>query len=107
MRQQSRATDIAIAAPIPIALRPRSNATGRMMAIAALRIAFGLIWSVDAVLKWQPAFRANFSQIVSDGAAGQPGFLSWWIGLWQLIVSGGPPIVAVRAGRTDAELAFV
>ena len=54
---------------MPIDLRrSRLDATSRMMAIAALRIAFGLIWSVDAALKWQPAFQANFSQIVSGVA---------------------------------------
>src|SRR5437899_12121479 len=91
---------------MPIALRPRSGANGRMMAIAALRIAFGLIWSVDAALKWQPAFQANFSQIVSGVAQGQPGFLSWWFGLWELIVSGRAPIFAVLAAITETYLAL-
>src|SRR2546430_17632592 len=47
MRQESRSTDIAMAAPMPVALRrSRSDATRRMTAIAFLRITFGLIWSV-------------------------------------------------------------
>src|SRR2546430_7498349 len=107
MKQESRATDIAIATPMPIALpRSRSGATNPTMAIAVLRIAFGLIWSVDAALKWQPAFQANFSQIVSGVAQGQPGFLSWWFGLWELIVSGRAPIFAVLAAITETYLAL-
>src|SRR6266487_585042 len=91
MKQQSRATDFAIATRMPIALRrSRSGAPSRMMAIAALRIGFGLIWSVDAALKWQPAFRANFSQILSGVAQGQPGFLSWWFGLWHSLSAAAP-----------------
>ncbi len=92
---------------MPIALRrSRSGATNRTMAIALLRIAFGLIWFVDAALKWQPAFQANFSQIVSGGAQGQPGFFSWWFGLWELIVSGRAPIFAVLAAITETYLAL-
>ena len=92
---------------MPIALpRSRSGATNPTMAIAVLRIAFGLIWSVDAALKWQPAFQANFSQIVSGVAQGQPGFLSWWFGLWELIVSGRAPIFAVLAAITETYLAL-
>jgi uncharacterized membrane protein YphA (DoxX/SURF4 family) len=107
MRQENRATDIAIAAPFPIVGgRNWASATRRMVAIAFLRIAFGLIWAVDAALKWQPAFQANFSQIVSGVAQGQPGFLSWWFSIWQLIVSGRAPIFAVLTATTETYLAF-
>src|SRR2546430_9098965 len=107
MKQESSATAIASAPPMPIAL-PRSGwgATNPTMAIAVLRIAFGLIGSVDAALKWQPAFQANFSQIVSGVAQGQPGFLSWWFGLWQFIVSGRAPIFAVLTATTETYLAL-
>lgn len=107
MRNETRAAEIAIALPTPIALsRSWAGATRRMLAIAVLRIAFGLIWAVDAALKWQPAFQANFNQIVSGVAQGQPAFLSWWFGLWQLIVSGRAPIFAVLTATTETYLAF-
>lgn len=107
MRQESRATEIAIAVPVPIALGRRwASATRRIVAIALLRIVFGVIWAVDASLKWQPAFQANFSQIVSGVALGQPGFLSWGFSVWQLIVSGRVPIFAGLTATTETYLAF-
>src|SRR5690242_5495517 len=107
MRQEQRATDIAIAVPRSFVLRPSWVATSRrMIAIAFLRIAFGVIWSVDAALKWQPAFQANFSQIVAGVAQGQPGFLSWWFSIWQAIVSGRAPIFAVLTATTETYLAL-
>ena len=77
-----------------------------MVAVAMLRIAFGAIWAVDASLKWQPAFRANFSQLVSGVAQGQPAFLSSWFGLWQYIVGGREPIFAGLTALTETYLAF-
>ncbi len=107
MRQVNRATDTAIAAPAPLVLRAGwVGTTRRMIAIAFLRIAFGAIWSVDAALKWQPAFQANFSQIVAGVAQGQPGFLSWWFSIWQTLVSGRAPIFAVLTATTETYLAL-
>jgi nitrite reductase (NO-forming) len=105
MRQEHRATDVALAAPMSIVLRANMAATRRMIAIAYLRIAFGVIWSIDAALKWQPAFQANFSQIVIGVAQGQPAFLNWWFSIWQFIVNGRAPIFAVLTATTETYLA--
>lgn len=48
----------------------------------ALRIGFGLIWLVDAAMKWQPGFRAGFAGSLSDAAQGQPGWLHPWFSFW-------------------------
>ncbi|MEA2628808.1 MAG: hypothetical protein QOJ10_1268 [Chloroflexota bacterium] len=79
---------------------------GRASGIAFLRIAFGAIWAVDASLKWQPAFQANFQQLLSGAAEGQPGFLSWWFGLWQFVVSGRAPIFGILTAGTETYLAL-
>jgi len=106
MRQENSSTDIATAGPVSFVLRPNwVGITRRMIAIASLRIAFGVIWSVDAALKWQPAFQASFSQIVAGVAQGQPGFLNWWFSIWQFIVSGRAPIFAVLTATTETYLA--
>lgn len=34
--------------------------TWRARAIALLRVAFGLIWAIDAWFKWQPGFLSSF-----------------------------------------------
>jgi nitrite reductase (NO-forming) len=46
------------------------------------RIAFGLIWVIDAALKWEPAFRSGFTGDLRMAAQGQPGWLHGWFHLW-------------------------
>ena len=107
MRQETRPTAIAIAASRPFVVhRSFDTAIRRSRAVALLRIAFGLIWSIDATLKWLPAFRANFGAIVSGASQGQPGFLQGWFGLWRLIVTGQAPLFAVFAALTETYLAL-
>jgi len=69
-------------------------------------MAFGVIWAVDASLKWQPAFQMNFQQMLSDVAKGQPGFLAWWFSLWQFVVSGRAPVFGILTASTETYLAL-
>jgi len=48
----------------------------------ALRISFGVIWLIDAVLKWLPGFRANYMDAIMGQAQGQPGWLKPWFNFW-------------------------
>jgi uncharacterized membrane protein YphA (DoxX/SURF4 family) len=48
----------------------------------ALRIGFGIIWLIDAVLKWQPGFRSGYVAITNMEAQGQPGWLHPWFTFW-------------------------
>jgi uncharacterized membrane protein YphA (DoxX/SURF4 family) len=48
----------------------------------ALRITFGMIWLIDAVLKWLPGFRSGYSGMISGAGQGQPGWLHWWFSFW-------------------------
>ena len=107
-------SSVAVAAPVPLRIwagsridRPRASwvANARQLTgIAILRIAFGAVWAVDASLKWQPAFQANFQQMLSDVAKGQPAFLSWWFGLWQFVVSGRAPVFGILTATTETYL---
>jgi uncharacterized membrane protein YphA (DoxX/SURF4 family) len=114
MRQDTRATDVAITASSPLQFRvlarPRARhdltASRTVVGIALIRIVFGAIWAVDATLKWQPAFRANFARIVTGVGDGQPSFLSWWFRLWQVVVAGDrAPIFALLTATTETYLA--
>jgi nitrite reductase (NO-forming) len=51
------------------------------------RIAFGLIWLIDAGLKWEPAFRSGFTADLRMAAQGQPGWLHGWFHLWISMVA--------------------
>jgi nitrite reductase (NO-forming) len=48
----------------------------------ALRIGFGLIWLVDAALKWLPGFRASYMSTIMGEVDGQPGWLKPWFHFW-------------------------
>jgi len=48
----------------------------------ALRISFGIIWLIDAILKWLPGFRSGYIGMISDAGQGQPGWLHWWFSFW-------------------------
>jgi uncharacterized membrane protein YphA (DoxX/SURF4 family) len=109
-------SSVVVAAPIP--LRPpvgsrlnrpfadRVLNARRLTGVAILRIAFGVIWAVDASLKWQPAFQMNFQQMLSDVAKGQPSFLGWWFALWQFVVSGRAPVFGILTASTETYLAL-
>jgi uncharacterized membrane protein YphA (DoxX/SURF4 family) len=48
----------------------------------ALRISFGIIWLIDAVLKWLPGFRSGYMDMIMGQAQGQPGWLKGWFTFW-------------------------
>lgn len=48
----------------------------------ALRISFGIIWLIDAILKWLPGFRAGYMDAIMGQAQGQPGWLKPWFNFW-------------------------
>ena len=48
----------------------------------AVRIMFGLVWLVDAVLKWLPGFRASYMDAIRGAASGQPAWLHGWFRFW-------------------------
>lgn len=48
----------------------------------ALRIGFGVIWLIDAVLKWLPGFKDSYASTITGIAQGQPGWLQPWFRFW-------------------------
>jgi uncharacterized membrane protein YphA (DoxX/SURF4 family) len=48
----------------------------------AVRIAFGVIWVIDAVLKWLPGFRSAYMGNTMGTAEGQPAATRWWFDFW-------------------------
>ena len=48
-------------------MKNTSQSTKRhSLAIALLRIAFGLVWAIDAYFIWQPAFANNFVSYLQE-----------------------------------------
>jgi uncharacterized membrane protein YphA (DoxX/SURF4 family) len=48
----------------------------------ALRVSFGIIWLIDAILKWLPGFRSDYMNVIMGQAQGQPGWLKPWFDFW-------------------------
>ncbi len=53
-----------------------------IVAAAGVRAAFGVVMAVDAYLKWQPAFAAQYVGYLQNAANAQPGWLAPWFNFW-------------------------
>jgi thiosulfate dehydrogenase (quinone) large subunit len=75
--------------------------------VACLRIAFGLVWSVAAWLKWQPAFQNAFVNQVTGARDGQPQAVQAWISWWGNLMSTNPLLFARLEASLETSLAVL
>ncbi len=87
----------------PLDTRPMN---WRERGVGLARIVFGLVWVVDAILKWQPPFQNTFVAQVAAARDGQPAFVQTWITLWVNIVSLNPLLFARVEATTETALAI-
>ena len=82
---------------------------GRSLAIAFTRIAFGLVWAIDAYFKWQPAFANNFVSYLQETYDGQPAVIQAWLNFWINFVSINPHLFAriVALGETGIAIGLI
>lgn len=78
----------------------------RDWAAAGVRIAFGIIWAVDAWLKWQPGFRATFLPNMISTAAAAPHWLKWWFDLVLALERPAPALFVYIGAITETLLAI-
>ncbi len=71
---------------------------------ASLRIAFGVVWLIDAYFKWQPQFFSGFATYLSGSLDGQPQLVQQWIGLWVRVVGVNPTFFAYVVAITETLL---
>jgi nitrite reductase (NO-forming) len=74
--------------------------------VAGLRVAFGLVWAIDAVLKWLPGFRDGFGTMLDQAAKAQPGWLRPVFDLWTGIPHGEAMAMAYASAATETFLAL-
>lgn len=60
------------------------------IARTALRVAFGLVWAVNAALTWTDAFAINYVGYLHNAASGQAGWSAWWFQMWIDLVTPHP-----------------
>ncbi|HEX7326850.1 MAG TPA: multicopper oxidase domain-containing protein [Rhodanobacteraceae bacterium] len=71
------------------AIAPDHRSATRWPALAttALRVAFGIIWALGAMLTWSPDFAAHYVGYLHNAAAGQPFWSAWWFNAWIAVVT--------------------
>ncbi len=77
-----------------------------LQGIGLMRIAFGVIWAIDAQFKWQPDFLFHFTSFLAEGQDGQPDWIKAWIEGWIHIVSISPVFFAVIVALAETALAI-
>jgi len=76
--------------------------------VAVLRIVFGIMWGVDASLKWRAGFlHGGFTDEVSGAAEGQPGWLLPWFHLWVRVLATHPLFFAYLTAIAETAIAAV
>ncbi len=73
---------------------------------AWLRIAFGVIWGIDAYFKWQPDFFASITSYLSGSLGNQPQIVKDWIDLWIHIVGVNPQLFALLVAIAETAIAI-
>jgi thiosulfate dehydrogenase [quinone] large subunit len=87
----------------PIVLR----ATLRTWGPTVVRLLFGVVFAVDAYLKWQPGYRSSYISQLRVTAHSQPAFLHGWFHFWIQLNQASPALFADLTGITETFLAAV
>lgn len=72
-----------------------------------VRLLFGVIWGIDAYLKWLPGYRHSFISSLKSTAQGQPSWLHGWFHFWINLQSGAPLLFATLTGIAETGLTLV
>jgi nitrite reductase (NO-forming) len=71
-----------------------------------VRVIFGIIFGIDAYLKWLPGYRTTYISQLKSVAHGQPSWLHGWFHFWITLQSSAPTLFAVVTGITETGLAL-
>ncbi|MBV1705116.1 MAG: hypothetical protein KGI57_05505 [Hyphomicrobiales bacterium] len=78
----------------------------RFAGLGLLRIAFGIVWAIDAAFKWQPGFTDNFVSYVTGALKDQPVAVRAWIRLWVDVIQVDPRLFAHLVATSETALAI-
>jgi nitrite reductase (NO-forming) len=88
--------------PQSLPAKPSAGWTG-----TAVRLVFGAIFGIDAVLKWLPGYRHTYVKQLRAVAKGQPGWLHGWFHFWTHLQAQAPTAFAMLTGVAETGLAVV
>jgi thiosulfate dehydrogenase (quinone) large subunit len=72
-----------------------------------VRVLFGIVFGVDAVLKWLPGYRHTYLAALKSASASQPAWLHGWFHFWITLQSKAPTSFAVLTGLAETGLALI
>ncbi|MBS4728682.1 hypothetical protein MSM1_10180 [Mycobacterium sp. SM1] len=72
----------------------------------AVRIIFGIIWAIDAWLKWQPGFRTTFLPNMITTAGAEPHWLAPWFAFVLRVLRTAPHVWPYLAAGVETTLAI-
>ncbi len=70
-----------------------------------LTLSFGVIWLIDAVLKWMPSFIDGFSGYLQSAMTGQPNWIMGWYNFWINATAYNPAAFAYMVAVIETLLA--
>jgi thiosulfate dehydrogenase [quinone] large subunit len=79
-----------------------NNAKG----FALARIAFGMVWAVDAYLKWLPGFFTTFVSYFTAALPSQPMFEEAWLHFWIALITPHAFFFALMTAILETLIAF-
>jgi thiosulfate dehydrogenase [quinone] large subunit len=92
----------------PIAAAPAPTSLRRLHAAAVVRIAFGVIWAIDATFKWLPGFvhGQTLGDELGGGAKIHTPVVHQWIELWHAAALASPAGFAVGTAVVETLIAL-
>jgi thiosulfate dehydrogenase (quinone) large subunit len=69
-----------------------------------IRVTFGLIWGIDATLKWLPGFRDSYLSMIQAAGQGQPSWLAPFFHFFVSAVRPAPGLFAVLTALAETAI---
>jgi thiosulfate dehydrogenase (quinone) large subunit len=69
-----------------------------------IRVTFGLIWGIDATLKWLPGFRDGYLSMIQASGQGQPSWLAPFFHFFVSAVRPAPGLFAVLTALAETAI---
>ncbi|MGI8915527.1 MAG: multicopper oxidase domain-containing protein [Chloroflexota bacterium] len=85
---------------------PPSPANWQFAANGAVRAAFGIVWAIDAFMKWQPGFAAHYVGYLQNASQGQPGWLAPWFQSWLALVTPHAGVFVLTTRLVETAIAL-
>jgi thiosulfate dehydrogenase [quinone] large subunit len=88
--------------PDPVTFRAAADKSARRYWM--VRVGFGLIWGIDATLKWLPGFRDHYLSMIQMAGRGQPQWLAPWFHFWVAVIRPAPGLMAVLIALAETAI---